>query len=656
MHRSLQILGLVVCALIGSSARADEAPDALRARFAAALMQARTASTTALAPDDASFESYALYSYLEAARIVRALELGASDADARAAAFLSQHGDEPVARQLRSAWLEALARKRDWVRYVEFYVPGSGDAATTCRWVHAQILRGADDALTASAVEAWLTPRSAPDECDPVFEWMRGRGLLDADLIEQRARMALEAGEPRLASWLARSLPEERAAPIRWWAAALGRPAAAVDQVIAHPQERVDGKALEAAWTRLARRAPDAAIERFERLAKARAFDPGARSRYAQALALALSWSRRPEAIEFFAEIASTDYDELTHEWYARAALWAEDWQRAARVVAAMPDALREQPRWSYWAARAAEQLDESDRARAGYESVLPTDNYYALQSAARLSRRYTPQLVTLPLAGERIDALEQIPAFVRARELFAIEEPTLANREWNFAYRELADADRLQAVGLAARWGWHFQSIATAAGLREFNDYPLLYPRPYDAEVAAAARRTRLPESLIYGVIRQESLYQPYAVSTAGALGLMQLLPTTAARTARAINERVPRGEELKLPGPNVTLGAATLRELVDQFGGQTPLGLAGYNAGPNAARRWLPGRPVDADVWIENIPYNETRSYVQRVLWHSVVFDWLREGEPQDVSDLLARIETTRTQVATVAAGHRR
>jgi soluble lytic murein transglycosylase len=135
-----------------------------------------------------------------------------------------------------------------------------------------------------------------------------------------------------------------------------------------------------------------------------------------------------------------------------------------------------------------------------------------------------------------------------------------------------------------------------------------------------------------------------------------MQLLPTTAARTARAINERVPRGEELKLPGPNVTLGAATLRELVDQFGGQTPLGLAGYNAGPNAARRWLPGRPVDADVWIENIPYNETRSYVQRVLWHSVVFDWLREGEPQDVSDLLARIETTRTQVATVAAGHRR
>jgi len=89
-----------------------------------------------------------------------------------------------------------------------------------------------------------------------------------------------------------------------------------------------------------------------------------------------------------------------------------------------------------------------------------------------------------------------------------------------------------------------------------------------------------------------------------------------------------------------NVTLGAGQLRILLDRFGGQTAVALAGYNAGPAAAARWLPEESVDPDVWIENIPYNETRSYVQRVLWHSLVFSWLRTGDAQHTDAWLARI----------------
>jgi soluble lytic murein transglycosylase len=88
------------------------------------------------------------------------------------------------------------------------------------------------------------------------------------------------------------------------------------------------------------------------------------------------------------------------------------------------------------------------------------------------------------------------------------------------------------------------------------------------------------------------------------------------------------------------VPLGAAQLRGLIDKFGGQTAVALAGYNAGPNAARRWLPAKAIDADIWVENIPYNETRAYVQRVLWHSIVFAWLRSGQPQRTESWLARI----------------
>jgi soluble lytic murein transglycosylase len=88
------------------------------------------------------------------------------------------------------------------------------------------------------------------------------------------------------------------------------------------------------------------------------------------------------------------------------------------------------------------------------------------------------------------------------------------------------------------------------------------------------------------------------------------------------------------------VPLGAANLRTLVDRFGGQTLVALAGYNAGPNAAVRWLPTEALDPDIWVENIPYNETRTYVQRILWHQVVFSWLESGEPQKVDSWLTRI----------------
>ncbi|HSG65115.1 MAG TPA: lytic transglycosylase domain-containing protein, partial [Gammaproteobacteria bacterium] len=172
------------------------------------------------------------------------------------------------------------------------------------------------------------------------------------------------------------------------------------------------------------------------------------------------------------------------------------------------------------------------------------------------------------------------------------------------------------------------------------YNDYQLLYPRPFNREVRAATRLTGLPGELIYGVLRQESLYRVDAVSSAGALGLLQLLPSTARHTARRWQRPAPAYADLLDPAINIPLGAATLRGHLDRFDGRTTVALAAYNAGPRAARRWLPPTEMEADIWVENIPYNETRSYVQRVLWHSLVFAWLRDDAPQNAAAWLKPI----------------
>lgn len=629
---------------LAALAQADPLADA-RAEFVAAHAAARRGTAEPAQPDSGSLRQYPLYGYLEAARLRAALadDSGAAESqtDLRAAEFLARRGGELAANGVRQAWLTSLARRRAWERFLAQYVEAdAGNPVLRCQALAARIRLSRTEGVAQQAADAWLTPKSAPDECEPVFDWLRQQGRLDADLVERRARLALGGGETRLARWLARSLPEARAQPLLAWIRLIEHPRDAIDALIERPDAPVEEDAMLDGFSRLARRDPDAAHERLDALAAARRLDAGQVSRLARSAALGLAWSRRPEALVRFRQVAAADFDDLALEWRTRAALWGGDWAAVSAALAAMPPALRNETRWRYWAARSAEALGRREQAREQYAAVVPTDNWYAVLAAARLGSPFAPRPEPLALDAARIAELGTRPGFVRARELLRVGLEHLAPAEWAREQATLSAADQRQAIGLAAQWGWHFQAIAGAARQGMFNDYRLLYPRPYGGEVGAASELSGLPTTLIHAVIRQESLYQPYAVSSANAIGLMQLLPATARRTATALGRRKPTAAALMQPAVNVPLGAGHLRELITRFDGQVVPALAAYNAGPNAARRWLPEQPLDTDRWVENIPFNETRAYVQRVMWHSVVFEWLTEGKPQDADSWLGTV----------------
>lgn len=635
---ALPLVLLVAALPVASCAAADPYADARRA-FLDAHAQATTGRPATPAPDSESLRAYPLYPYLEAARLQRRFADPAAAAEIEA--FLQRHGDQPVARSLRRSWLMELALRRQWSAFLAAYRPELDDTvAARCSSYSARLAVGRLEGLVDEVIAQWLSPKSLPDSCDPAFDWLKAQGKLTPELIERRARLALGEGQAALARYLARSLPEAAAAPLSQWASLIEQPRASVDALIANPARTVEPQALLDGWTRFARADAGAAADRYAALVAARGLDARAASPYALAVGLALSWSRHDGALEFFARAHADDFDERAHEWHVRAALWAGDWARARKAIEAMPEPLRNQNRWRYWHARAAAQLGDAALAKQGYSAVLPTDNWYAVLSAARLGVRFAPTLERIALDDAAIAALAAESAFVRTRELILCEMPDAANLEWNTAYDALTPSQRTQAVGLASRWGWHLPAIAAAARLGLFNDYELLYPRPYDEEVRRAASRTRLPRELIYAIIRQESLYRADAGSSAGALGLMQLLPSTARITAKRWGLPAPTRATLLTPSVNVPLGSAFLRDLMDRAGGQAHLAIAGYNAGPAAARRWLPAAPMETDVWVENIPFNETRAYVQRVSWHELVFAWLEERKPRDVSAWLGTI----------------
>jgi soluble lytic murein transglycosylase len=651
--RQLRFVSTATLALLcgigarGADTTASSYADARKA-FQEAYARATTNIGDSSASDSDMLKSYPLYPYLEAARIQQALSETATDSadhsppqvDKRAADFIASYGQQPVTRSLRRAWLDSLARRAQWNQFLAAYRDAGASDTARCESFVARIDLGKTESLAGDIAREWLTPHSLPD-CDRPFAWLKENGALTTELIEERARLALDNNNAAFARQIIDQLPPERAAPLYQWAGLLESPLRSIDALIASPSTSVTSLALLAGWKRLARIDSGAAKERYAKLISARGLSHESASPYALALALALAWDRDPAALEYFELVAPSDFDDPSLEWWARAALWVKDWKLAARAIAAMTQTNRQTARWRYWTARTTEQLHDSQEAQPLYESLLPDDNYYSAMAAAHLNRSVTPHPQAVPVNAGVLATLERVPGLERARELFLCGMRADAIAEWQFAFESLPPESRTQSIRLAVDWGWYDQAVTVATAQHVFNDYTLLYPRPYDAEVNAAAHLAQLAPEIVYGVVRQESLYRIDAVSNAGARGLMQLQPATARSTARFYRRPAPALTDLFDPYINTALGAARLRMLLDEFDDQIPVALAGYNAGPNAVIRWLPQDPVDSDIWIENIPYNETRGYVQRILWHSLMFTWLRtKGEPQQTNSWLAPI----------------
>lgn len=636
LHSLSRFVGAAGFAAVLAMPQALAAP-ALRDQFRLALEQAvqGVVPTTA---DSAELRAYVLYPYLEATRLSTAVRT-ASDAavDSAVVAFLGAHGSLPVAGELRRDWLLSLAERRQWADFLRHYAADSATPALTCHYYQARIETGDDAAAIGAPLQAfWKSAPQMPQACVPAFDWLKAQGLLTPEVVEARTRKALADGNAELAEWLLRGLPPTQAAPLQQWARLLRDPARELAAIAAKPDSGVEWEALLAGFSKLAPRDPDRARALLERLGRDR-FSPEQHAQLQRWVALGLAWDRRAEAVEWFERLPESAADEQVYEWRVRSALWNRRLELAQMWVGGLPPALAAESRWTYWRARSLEALGRAQQAQPIYEALTRDNGYYSVLAAWRLQQPYSPR--SRPFTEDLIAQSELLerPALLRARELHLAGQDRWANAEWRAATRDLDPAMRLQAARLASHWGWHVQAVPILAELDALDMLELSYPEAFDEAIREHARSSGVRADLIYGVMRQESLFHPLAVSPSNAYGLLQLLLPTAREVARRRGERPPSSEDLLRPEVNIPLGATYLREMSGRFDGQIVPALAAYNAGPNAVKRWLPQQPMAADVWIENVPYNQTRSYVQKILWHVAAHGWRSRGEPQDLSPLL-------------------
>lgn len=632
----LRLPAFLLCLFLSGTVSAQTANEVLRVEFRSALKTVEGGGEAAESP---GLRNYILYPYLQAARLRQALKTRPGEAlDAEIAGWLRANSALPAARALQRDWLGNLAQRQQWTTLLANSEPTASDDALRCHRYSAWLQTGGiEDSLRDEILGAWMTGQQLPQACVPPFQWLQQRGALTPERLEQRARLALEAGNTDLAEWLLRGVPAERAAPLKHWSRLLREPRPAIEALIASPEAKVEWAPLEAAWAKLARGKPDEIAPLLPKMIERRRIDARQIAELRRDLAMGYALDRRPEALSLYKLVPDDVLDDKGHEWRVRAALWQSQWELAAQWLHAMPPAQSAEPRWAYWRARTLEYMGRRAQAEPMFAVLMQENGYYGVLAAWRLQKKLVPQSQKLVEDTGIQQQLMAKPEMQRARELYLIERTDLANPEWRLALQGADELTRVQAARLASAWGWHIQSVGMLNQMNLTKDLTLLYPQAFTKEIEAGAKFAGIPGPWIYGVMRQESLFLPTAVSRSQALGLLQLLMPTAQQVARKWKQPAPTRESLFDPAINVPLGAAYLRDQTDRFGGRFILTLGAYNAGPNAVARWLPSEFKDADVWIENVPYNETRGYIQKIIWHITADAWLSTGQPQDASNLL-------------------
>ncbi len=585
----------------------------------------------------AGLKDYPLYPYLRYPYLRDRLD---SVAESEVLQFIDRYGDSPPGTRLRNAWLINLARSHRWSEYLRLY-RDSSDPSLACYQLQARINQAQgkpDDALLDQAEAQWLVGHPQPAACDAVFSFLGDRQRMTDKLIWARLRLAMEEGELQLAEYLARPLSRAEQKWVQRWQSMYQRPATQLDNAAYTEDLPIAREIIAFGLRRLARSAPETAHTRWLQLNSRYHFSATQRAEVERAIAIAAARQRSPRALQWLAAIKDDDTDAALREWRIRSAVLAGDWEHIERWTKALPKEEQTEST-QYWHARALEERGSQDGAQFAYKELAKQRSYYGFLANDHLRQNYALNNVPTATDDQQLAAMAARPALQRASEFYQLGLIPEARREWNAATGKMSPAELAQAALLAKRWGWYERAIMTAAQGEHWDDLELRFPTPYRKQVTDNARRQQLDPSWVYGVMRQESAFMVDAKSSAGALGLMQLMPATADHTARLLDWPRRSTQDLLTPTDNIQLGSAYLRHILDSFRGNQMLATAAYNAGPGRVRQWLPASTAPADQWVEAIPFTETRKYVQSVLSYSVIFDWRLE---QPVQPLRRRMGT--------------
>lgn len=538
--------------------------------------------------------------------------------------FLIRYADYPFVYHARGKWLNVLARRGDWKNYLKFF-DNRENTRLRCLSFQAKLKLGQLDGLNDEIAKVWLRGYSQPSQCDPAFAYFLENYEQAEQAIWLRIEKAFKARRPNLARYLAKKLDPQDQAIVDTWYRAHRRPEKTLKQLAKVEDNAHNRDIIVHAIDRLARKSSLKALKHWELIRDQFAFTTDQKNQAQKRIALSAAIQHKSEARALLLALDPAIMSDQAYLWLARIQLRNLDWAGLKQTIIQMPAHLHQENEWQYWLSRAMEANGEVVDSLGLLEQLSGKSSYYGFLAADKLKRDYhIQQENAAPAEIDEDIFLATNPNMLRARELYYLDRLIDAKREWFQALPHLDQDQIKQAATLASKWQWHDSAIRTVAKTPHRSDYSLRFPMPYKQQVMRQAQDRELDPSLIYGVMRRESLFDPRARSHVGALGLMQLMPSTARRVARSLGMKKPRKSDILHVETNIRFGTHYLKTVMNRFENNVALAAAAYNAGPGNVKRWLPKNSVmPADLWVETVPFKETRNYVQAVLAYSTVFD---------------------------------
>jgi len=613
------ILALSAAAPVSVGAAPSGQPDARRSLFLQAERALRQGDRDRYRALREGLADYPLLPYLVNAEIRGDLEQASPSIVHE---FLRRYADSPLADSLRRDWLRVAYERGDFEEVTQTYVPTT-EVETRCRYLQARRASGAPEALLDEVQGLWLFGRPLPAVCDPIVEAWQEAGRMTPALIWTRVGLAMEAGQPDLARQLSRHLQDRDRQVVEAWVDLRRDPTGLVSTAALGEDRPETRQVIVDVLARWARRAPDGAIDGWRELAPRYGFSPEQVAAVQKAIGRALVRVDDTRALEWLGAVEETRADTQVKESAVLSALRLARWSAALDWIRRLPAPEQDSDRWRYWSARAIAQQAEPGEATARLTALSGERSFYGFLAANQVRRPYALASTPVSVAPQALARIEGLPGVERARELLALDRTADARREWSRALRDLPPEVVAAAGVVAHQWGWHDQAIAALARARQLGDLEIRFPLAHRQSVVEAATTQGIDPAWAFGVLRQESAFGTDARSTQGALGLMQLLPSTAREVAGRLKMRLGGEGQILEAETNIRLGTAYLRRVLDSVGGHLAVATAAYNAGPQRARSWIPGdRSMPADLWVESVPFPETQAYVRQVLTYMVIY----------------------------------
>ncbi|MDM0122523.1 lytic transglycosylase domain-containing protein [Variovorax arabinosiphilus] len=562
--------------------------------------------------------------------------------------FLARYAGTYQEDRLRNDWLLLLGQRRDWDGFADMYAGFRmrDDAQVQCYATLVDVLKtgAATKAQVESVRDTWLRQRDADDGCLTAADRLIASRLLTPETAWKKARLAIEANRPQAAR-AAITLAAPDALPT-------------FDQVNASAAKFLGNAIIAASRARkemvvlalikVAMADPDQAAGQLEGkwapmlTAEERNWLWGTIGRQA---ATKLS----PQANVYFANVTkNSDLSDDMLGWKVRAALRAAQWKDVNASILAMSEVAQDDPTWVYWRARALTAMGGDERkaqARTLLETIAGTRGFYELLALEDLGQRAMVPTKPDPLTAEEKQAARNNPSLARGLYAIAIGLRPEGVREWNYATNlhdkgGMGDRELLAAADFACQREVWDRCINTSERTKGAIDIEQRFPMPFHDTVLRKSQDIGLDPAYVYGLIRQESRFIMDARSGVGASGLMQVMPATAKWTANKIGLAGFTPNQINDRETNITIGTNYLKLALDDFDGSMALAAAAYNAGPGRPRNWRNGPVLDAAIWAENVPFNETRDYVKKVLANTTNYAAIISGQPQSLKSRLGRI----------------